>query len=649
MVNINNQRNENLGPAERIINTLLTHQDHLYHGRPGVVTPSTVPGALPDWKFVTHKVEGDKKVVYELKKVGKKTTRVKLGVMTEAVNPNGIKVLVRTDNSPNHPIVGEYREPGLFPEIVDWMYEQIASVYKLDNEFCARWASYAWGQDHRDFKTVIAAFMLVQSRKGDPIVDGGKVEFFDDDYRDIGEAMMLVHDKDKGLSPKLLLRIYDVLTLPQIAERNRQLGFAVSQRKPFLGRWPKVVEKWLRHREDNPRLLDGLVKAGFRTTVIRLAQLVHYKPETPRFFKILRWGQKQSATGHRQMLNVELDAAQSWAGLTEVQICERIVKEKPNWKRIVGLLPSEIGVTRAIVAATIQANALSDKDLVILTPTLEELGLLDIADIKARWDKALKAATDMRAMHIKLNVKSEKVKEQLQAASDTAVQKAVEEITRGLRIYFMIDTSGSMQGAIERAKEYIAKFLQGFPPDRIHISTFTTTGKELTLKLNAEGKASAASVENAFRGITAGGGTEYGQGVLVLQKHKPKADEDAIFFFVGDEEAPPFDTAVRASGLNPIAFALLKVLANHGAAGWRAAQYGGDNNTAVRETARRLNIPCFMIDDKTFDDVYAIPRTIRNLIAATPVVARIDTPTYKRVTLVDQILATELLKKPIWA
>jgi hypothetical protein len=56
------------------------------------------------------------------------------------------------------------------------------------------------------------------------------------------------------------------------------------------------------------------------------------------------------------------------------------------------------------------------------------------------------------------------------------------------------------------------------------------------------------------------------------------------------------------------------------------------------------------IDEKTFDDAYAIPRTIRNLIAATPVnVARVATVAAPRLTLVDQILRTELLKKPVWA
>jgi hypothetical protein len=71
-----------------------------------------------------------------------------------------------------------------------------------------------------------------------------------------------------------------------------------------------------------------------------------------------------------------------------------------------------------------------------------------------------------------------------------------------------------------------------------------------------------------------------------------------------------------------------------------------------------LGIPCFTIDERIFGQVttggaadpYAIPRTIRNIIAATPVgrpvAARVAAP---RVTLVDTILKTTLLKKPAWA
>ncbi len=648
MVNVNNR--ENLGPAERIIASVLTYTDHLYHGRPGVVIEDKRTNIGVRWEPVTPKTEeinGTKReVIYKLTKSGKKTLKMKLGVITEAVGTHGRIKHVRTDASPNHPIVGEYRDAGIFPEVAAWMYRQIVEVYKLDNEFAAKWASFAYAQDHRDLKVVLAAFMLVQTRRGDAVLDGGKVAFHDDDFRDVGEAMMLIRRKDgKDLNPKLLLRIREVLMLPEIAAINLKLGFGVSTRHPFLGRWPEVTEKWLRYREENRPLLTGLVKAGFRKTVIQLARRVHYKPNTPWFFEELRWKQIQSDTGHRTMVDINIAQTESWNELTEAQICEKIVAEKPDWKRITGMLPKGL-MTRAVVAAAIEAKALSDRDLVIATPTLEELGLLDVPDVKARWEKALKKAEDSRSVNIAKNVQSKEVKEKLNEAADTAIKKAVEEVSKNIRVYFFVDISGSMKSSIEAAKLHVAKFLQGFSPERTHIAVFNTVGREVKLK-----HASAAGVANAFQGIAASGGTDYGAGVRELMKYKPLPDEDVLFIFVGDEEAHAFDGQVVASGLNPMAFGFVKTIPDNGAAAYRHGLHNGENNIAVRETANRLKIPCFMIDEKTFDDAYAIPRTIRNLIAATPVnVTRVATATTApRLTFVDQILKTDLLKKPVWA
>jgi len=626
---------ENLGPAERIIGSLLTYSDHLYHGRCGVVSSDHRFGVGVRWEPVSYKVEDGQKVVYKLEKVGKKSRRTRIGVLTE-----DNKVM----NGGPVPIA-EYRPAGLFPEVATWFYKQVAEVWTLDNEFAARWASYAFDQEHRDLKVVLAAFMLVQARKGAAVLDAGKIAFYDEDYRDVGEAMMLIRRKDgKDLNPKLLLRIHDVLRLPAIAAINHDLGFGLSARRPFLGRWPKTVEKWLRHREQNPRMLDGLVKAGFRTTVMELARRIGYKPETPYFFEALRWKQCQAEDGRRTLaIGEAVKAAESWAGLSEMQVCEKIVAQKPDWKRIVGLLPKDVGVTRAVVAAAIEAACLSDKDLIILTPTLEELGLLDVPDVRGRWEQAVKASDDMRAANIARNVQSKQVAEKLQEAADIAVQKAVEEVVRQLRVYFLVDISGSMAGSIDRAKVCIAKFLQAFPLNQLHVAVFNTAAREIVLK-----HSSAAGVENAFRGIQASGGTDYGAGVRALSIHRPKEDEDALFIFVGDEEAASFTTAVQASGLRPLAFGFLKTVAADGAAGWRARQYGTDRSRAVRETATQLGIPCCMLDEAMFDDPYAIPRTLQTLIAATPVgvTQNVRTP---RVTLIDRILKTPLLPKPAWA
>ena len=626
---------ENLGPAETIIQSLLAYSDHMVHNRPGVIVVDARATVGVRWDPVTHKEVEGVKTVFRITKQGKKNVRTEIGTMNgDNRVRNG-----RTD-------VGLYRKSGLFPEVAVWFYKQVAAVWQLDNEFAARWASYAFRQEHRDLKVVLAAFLLVQSRKGDPVIEAGEVLFADDDYRDVGEAMILLQEKGKDLNPKLLLRVWEVLTLPEIAAINRELGFGKSAKHAFLGRWPKAVEKWLRYREENPKMLGGLVNAGFRTTVMTLARRVGYKPTSDNFFEALRWKQKQAGDGRRGMaIGKAVKAADSWAGLDEAAVCGVIIQEKPNWKRVVSLLPKEVGVTRAVMAAAIEANCLSDKDIIILTPTLEDLGLLKIQEIKERHASALAKADDMRAANIARNVRSKDLKEQMEEGADKAAQKAVEEVTRDITIDFLVDVSGSMEGALEAAKPLVAKFLQSLPLDRVRVAVFNTSGREVVIK-----HPSTKGVEAAFRGIQAGGGTDYGAGVRVLAKYPTPDGHDRVMVFVGDEEARSFEQHVIASGLKPVAFAFLKTVAFGGAAGWRARHYGGDNNTAVRETANRLGIPCVMLDDRTFDDPYAIPRTLRALMAATPVGEAVaGRPAPKRVTLVDQILQTELLVKPAWA
>lgn len=633
--------NENLGPAERILQTLLTHADHLYHNRPGIVTPDPTSAVGVKWEFATFKEEEGVKNVYRILPTAAKPKGKKRGPKAPQAqaNPNAGRVLVgqlwadgtvRVDRRK----VAEYRQPGLFPEVAVYMYRQVVEVWKMDNEFAARWASYVFKEEHKDIKVVLAALMLVQSRKGDPVIENGQVLFRDEDYRDVGEAMILLRDKTyKGLDPVQILRIREFLSLPQIAEINRELGFGKSARKPFLGRWSRAVEKWLSYREDNPKMLDGLVKSGLKSSVRRLSSHVGYKPTSPVFFQKLGWKQSQAGDGRRTLaIGQEVVKADSWDGLTEEAICQRIVVDKPGYKVIVGRLPASVGVTRAIMAAAIEANALSDKDMILATPTLEELGLLQVQDVRARWEAALRKAEDQRAANIAKNVKTKEVKDKLHEAQDLATQKAVEEVVRGIRVYVFVDVSASMNNAITAAIGYIEKFLGAFPLDQLHVAVFNTAGHEVKIK-----HASSAGVQQAFRGKSAGGGTSHASGVLALSHYKPRDGEDALFIFVGDEEeAGTFEDAVRRTGIAPMAFGLIRV---------QESRY-----RIVQDTAQRLQIPCFRIDERTFGDVYAIPRTIRALVAATPVGAPAPGVARQvRETMVQKIAKAPLLAKPAWA
>jgi len=623
------QRVENLGPAERIIQTLLTHSDHLYHGRPGMVISDARTATGVRWFPVTHKEEEGEKVVYRLDQAHTgKTTRTRIGILRDDST-------IR-DGTRN---IGRYQKPGLFNETATHLYKQVADIYRMDNEFVARWASYAFGQEHRDLKVVLAAFLLVQSRKGEPVKEDGVVLFHDEDYRDVGEAMVLLRRRDNNdINPKLLLRVGDVLQLSGVAQINRELGFGHSTRNPSMGRYTRAVTKWLRYREQNPRMLDGLVNAGFRRTIMKLAQRVGYKPENEQFFKTLRWKQKQAVDGRRTIaIGQEVEAAINWDTLSESEICQSIIDNRYNYKRVVGLLPSS-GLTRAIMAATIEARGLSDNDLIILAPTLEELGLLQVQEIKTRFDTALARAENQRAANIAKRMRKQENVEALETAADNALQTKLEKVTRDLRVYFFVDISGSMNNAIATAKRYISKFMGGFPLDRIHVCVFNTTAREVSIP-----HASATGIAKAFSGFGAGGGTNYGSGPRAMAMRTPQDGEDTLFIFVGDQEqGPTFSAEVQMSGLNPVAFGMLHV--------GRQVCWSGRPNDAVERTAVELGVPCFNIDENMFNDPYAVGRTLTNLIASTPVGVSIPGQTVRtRKTLVEQILETDLLQKPVWA
>ncbi len=605
---------EQLGPAEQIIQEITTHADHVFHNRPGAVDRAG------RWHPVTTRTTDGVTTVFRMDKVGNATRRVEIGRLVDG-QVTGF---------------GRYQPAGLFPEAAVRMYRSIAQVYKLSQEFVARWASWAYAQDHKDSKLLLAAFLLVQSAKaGQAVTTAGKLDFIEDDYRAVGEAMALLGDKNKSLSPQQVRRLYDVLTLPEIAQINRELGFGLSSRNPPLGRLDALARKWLAQREANPRMLDGLIAAGQRTTVIEIARRCGYRPTTPEFFSKLRWKQKQAADGRRKIqIGTAVAAAESLAGMNEGEICEYITRRKPSYKRLFGLLPtSGVGMTRAIMAVCVTTSGcMSDKDVLMSLPSIEELGLLEVPPVKARLDAAAAAATDARAANVAGRLKSTAGRSIATKAAETAVVKAVEAATKDLTIYLGIDISGSMERAIEEAKVLVEKFAAAFPPERTHICVFNTHAQEIALKSRT-----AAAVRSAFSAVRAGGGTDYGAAVTLWRKSPPAAGMDVLFVFVGDEQANEFSAVVRASGLAPTAFAFLKV--------------GGPSGDAVRSTAALLGIPCAPIAADMFADPYSTPRTLRNILSSTPVTAvteRVRAVAPRR-SLVQQILETPILRRPVWA
>ncbi|MFE8596091.1 VWA domain-containing protein [Archangium gephyra] len=572
------------GPAEKLLDLVLGGSAHLWHNRPGL-----------DVNGVWHAAQGASA------ELARRATPVK---------------------------------PGLFVPASVKLYRQLLDIYRLNTDLMAHFASYALTQtDWRDLKVATCALMLVQSHSGQPVrEDDGSIAFLDDDFRTIGEAMILHYERKstRMLTPKAVLRVAELLETPEIARLNREAGFGdPASRKAPMGRWKSVATKWLRLREQNLPMLQGLVKAGYKETLKKIARKAGYKPVSQAFFELLGWKQKQAAAGHRSvgLEGLNLVKRERFDGLSEAEICEWIELERLSYKEVVGRLPKDLGLTPAIMAALLPS--LSDRDLRILTPTLEELGLMSDPGIRARWEKAVQTATDQRALHIVKNVRSQELKAKLEEASDNAAKAAVAEATAEMdvRVMFLIDKSGSMEGAIEQSKEALSRILAGFPLEKLHIATFDTMGTVLKPKA-----ASRAAVQHMLQGIKASGGTTHAAGVHALHRAGMRVPEEAklICIVVGDEAGEAgdqFARAFRECGYTVAAMAMLVSVAS-------AANRG---NT-VRTCAGQMKVPFSEVSVDQFEDPYQVPRVLKALMDAPTAVGASQSG------WVERVMRTPLLK-----
>ncbi|NMO18584.1 VWA domain-containing protein [Pyxidicoccus fallax] len=572
------------GPAERLLEVVLGGSAHLWHNRPGLDVNGT-------WVAAAH--------------------------------------ASATQKAQGRPV-----KPGLFVPAAVRLYRQLLDIYKLNAELMAHFASYALTQtDWRDLKVATCALMLVQEHAGQPVRDDhGQVAFHDDDWRAIGEAMVLHYERKstRMLTPKAVLRVAELLEQPEIARLNREAGFGdPASRKAPMGRWKRVASRWLSAREANLPMLQGLVKAGYKETLKKLARKAGYKPATQGFFEVLGWKQKQSAEGHRTvgLSGLTLVKRERFDGLSEAEICEWIEMERLSYKEVVGRLPKDVGLTPAIMAALLPS--LSDRDLRLMTPTLEELGLLAEPSVRTRWEKAVANATDQRALNIAKNVRSEVLRQKLEEASDNAARHAVAEATAeaDVRVMFLIDKSGSMEGAIENSKEALTRILAGFPMDKLHIAAFDTMGTVLKPKA-----ANRTAVQHMLAGLKASGGTTHAAAVQALHRDGVRVPEGAklVVIVVGDEAGEAGDQFARAFrdfGYCVAAMALLVSVA------------GARGNT-VRTCAGQMKVPFSEVNVDQFADPYQVPRVLKALL---------DAPTAQSVSVpqngwVERVMRTPLLK-----
>lgn len=522
--------------------------------------------------------------------------------------------------------------PGLYGPDAVRLYRMIVDLYRVDPVFVGQLASYAMRElDWRDLKVCLAGFLLVQR------------ENF---LRDVGEAMILsMGDKliptARRLRPKDVLRIGELLRHADIVALNRQQGFGSrGSKNPPLGRYPQVVAKWLLVRERVPQNLMALVQKGYKETVKSLARSCRYQPEDgDRFFSTLRWKQDQAKTGHRMFaIGQALTPAETWEGLEEDKICERIRKDNLSYSVAVGKIPAQVGLTKKILRTLIQS--MSDSDIIIATPALEEAGLLDEPAVMARFDRACKAAISHRAVSVSKNVKTDKVREKLgeavAAANTAAVKQAAPD--RPVRVLFLLDISGSQEGGIEISKQILPNLLTGLDPNRVHAVAFNTDSRILYDGKGTKADLATKQIQLILKNLCASGGTNHSVGFNAFSAMGVRKDPDEILILlvVGDEAGEQdFGPRIRQTGLIPDAIGFVYNPA-------------GTRGNTVRSASQNLQVPFSEVSVGDLKDPYQIPRFLRTLLDAR--VSAVQTSTgfvQARFGFLDRISNIPLLVPPV--
>jgi len=501
---------DKIGVAEQLLNLLTTFNGHCWHGRPGKLDSSG------KWIALT---KADNKAIKE-----------------------------RTHNF-------ELLQPGIFKPSVVKAYTAIFELYQLNKELVARFGSYILNKtDWKDMRVLLAAFLLVQGKKGEMLeLDGEKIQ--DYDYRETGEAMLKFYskeDRDKMFSPKMIARVKEVLSLPEIISLNRNVAqFGTKNTtKEFLGRYKSAVKDWLEFRELNLPLLDGLVKNGLKDTVITLSKIAQYKPKSKLYFEKLRWKQT-TGKGHLYrnigITDLVIAKANTFEGMRESDICKCIVKDKMTYKTVMGMLPSSIGLTPAILAAVVETGTLSPKDWQILSPSLETFGLLEDRGIKSQWEEnIIPLSYNQRGETIKKGVASAELRRKLEKSSENAAARSVDKVIEDNDIFaFLIDQSGSMEDSIAAACLAIKQFITAYPKERCMITTFNSTGYIHTPKAWTK-----AGIELMLQNIKANGTTSYGSGIITMAQQPGYREwikrKQMVLIITGDEEGESGSSFARS-------------------------------------------------------------------------------------------------------
>ncbi len=371
--------------------------------------------------------------------------------------------------------------------VLNEVLDKLMVLAEHDPEFLARLTSYASTKlDSKDLKVLTVFANSLSDADGTPFFKGSK--YSKPNLRVVSQVALMT---DRAFDAKLVQRVVE------LANRKVKLGDTGRYKEGthFSNGLKKAIIKYIRYREHNIKVLEGVVKVGLRKSFQNLYRAVHIAP-TLEAASTLRWKQKKGDVKIAKSLY-------NFKDMTDLEIAEKIQKDKLSPTGVLGALGKKIS---PVVSAAILEQATPDQ-AVILRSLFDEQGILKDPEVMKVFETKIVSAKSTLDRVERLNTQvSEDVSRVLKAAKSTKRKEDLKGLK--MKLFLHIDASSSLTSAIDAAKDLGAVFAECVhePKTNFNWGYFNDIGRVLPLPQSFEKDAFHA----ALYSLRATGSTDCG-------------------------------------------------------------------------------------------------------------------------------------------
>lgn len=470
----------------------------------------------------------------------------------------------------------------------------LVPLTEKDPYFLAHLTSYAMKKSKaKDLRVFLAYIAGLSTADGQPFSPGSK--YNKPNLRYISAAAIHM------LEPKLVDRV------ALLANRKFEVDGYLNEATHFPTSMRESMKKYLQYREAHPEILEGIRKAGLKTTMQRLARKLHYD-YNDEAREILDWPRRGQKFEKR---------APMFEDMTDLEIAEKIREEEMPY---IGVLAELAKVDKKVspVIAVAMLEQATGNQAVIMRSTFEDAGILNDEEVLKLYEEKIKdAKTALDRVENVTKEASEAVKKVMKTAKSDSRKEEMGDIGK---VFIHLDFSGSMQHVREFAIDrgaILAEMVKN-PEENFGWGWFSARGVRLPLPQEFE--------KDAFELALFGQGDWGGTDCYALYEEARRFGADVDVMVTDQGHWGPMEERMRRFHENNPDIPKPKacVIVHFGRSG---------ENGIVKQAYENMGIPVAVMSPAALVETAVVTEAVKTAMLGP-------------VAVIDEIMETELLELP---